>query len=123
MKRKGFGGSDIDEAVDWAKDNKLINDAVFARRYADSILLSKPVGPRWLQAKLRQKGVAPTLISAVLNDIFAPGREAELATQARDRWQRQHPGQADDPQRLYRFLLSRGFSQAVVSEVTSASAV
>jgi regulatory protein len=110
LKRKGFSAADIAKTLAWLKNNHLLNDALFARRYIESIVRSKPVGPRWLRHKLRAKGVATSVITSALAELLPPEREKELAQAAVARWQRTHPDTAQDPQRLMRFLMSRGFS-------------
>ncbi|MEK7556789.1 MAG: RecX family transcriptional regulator, partial [Patescibacteria group bacterium] len=94
---------------------------------------TKYVGPRYLRAKLKQKGVGEDIIREVLGETFSPpyeggvpaqgggrGREAALAKLAVDQWKRTHPQHAGDRQRLYRFLLARGFSIDLVTSLVAA---
>ncbi len=112
LKRKGFEQTDIATALSWLEQNKLINDTQFAERYIESITNSKPVGPMWLKAKLRQKGIAPDIISITLAKQYSLDRERQLAKEATTAFTRRSP----DPARLYRFLLARGFSSDVIKE-------
>lgn len=111
LARKGFSPGEINQAVGWLTDNNLLDDAKFARTYTESMLRVKPVGPRWLKAKLRQKGIASAIIAETLAEAFALIQEEELARQAAAR---HAPG---DKNRLYRFLLSRGFSNEVIERI------
>ncbi|HLD26001.1 MAG TPA: RecX family transcriptional regulator, partial [Candidatus Andersenbacteria bacterium] len=86
-----------------------------------------------LAAKLKQKGVGEAIIAAALEQAFPPGREAELARAAAAAWRRTHSpparggvrgggssaGRANHNQRLWRFLISRGFSTEVISTAVS----
>lgn len=119
LKRKGFAGAEIEQAVTWLYANKLLNDTEFVRKYAESILLYKPVGPRWLQAKLRQRGVAGPTIGSGLEKIYSQYPEDSLAAQAADSWRRMHPKRADDKAALWRFLASRGFSAESINKLLS----
>lgn len=112
LKRKGFEQTDIATALSWLEQNKLINDTQFAERYIESITNSKPVGPMWLKAKLRQKGIAPDIISITLAKQYSLDRERQLAKEATTAFTRR----SHDPARLYRFLLARGFSSDVIKE-------
>lgn len=116
LKKKGFTAPDIQTALGWLEQHKLVNDQQFAERYVDSLLRSKPVGPRWLHAKLREKGVEPSLIAATLAKLYSKELENHLAKQATAEWQRTHTTSANDPQKLFRFLISRGFSADVIQE-------
>ncbi len=110
LKRKKFSPQEIDRAINWLYGNKLLNDAAFTQRYIDSILLGKPVGPRWLTQKLREKRIDSSIIEDALAETFAEGKEEELARDAATRWRRSHPSKASDKQKLQNFLISRGFS-------------
>lgn len=110
MGAKRFTEQQITEVVVWLKQQKLLNDRVFARNYAESIVRVKAVGPRWLYSKLQQKGVSSDITKEIVSEVFATYNERELAAQAADRWRASHPKLAEDRQRLQRFLLSRGFS-------------
>lgn len=127
---------EIAKALQYLQEKKFLNDTRFARAYVESILRSKPVGPRYLRAKLRQKGVESGIINQAISQAFqADGdtpevsgsdssgvakrgseiREAELIQQAASQWKKLHPKHAQDRQRLYRFLLSRGFTNGAIN--------
>lgn len=112
LKKKGFEQVDIATALTWLEQHKLLNDQQFAKRYTESMLRSKPVGPMWLKAKLRQKGIAPDIISVTLAEHYSSDRERELAKEATAAFTQRSP----DPVRLYRFLLARGFSSDIIKE-------
>lgn len=115
LKRKRFGPTEVERAIKWLYEQKLLDDAAFTKRYIDSMLLGKPVGPRWLQQKLFAKGVDSSIIEDALTQTFTAGKEAELAQDAAERWRRSHPSKADDKQKLQNFLISRGFSFVCVA--------
>lgn len=108
LSRKGFTEEEVAKAVAFLQEQNLLDDTRFARAYAESILASKPVGPRYLRAKLKQKGVEESVIHEVVGEMGE--REHELARQAAEKWKRIHPKYAGDKRRLYRFLVSRGFT-------------
>lgn len=117
LKRKGFEQADITTALTWLEQHKLLNDTRFAERYVASLVRSKPVGPRWLQAKLREKGVAPDIVAAAMAKVYSKDLEYKLAKQAAEAFtRRSFNGGGTDPQKLFRFLISRGFSADVIKE-------
>lgn len=120
LARKGFTTDEIAKTLDFLQEKKLLDDARFAKAYAQSILRAKPVGPRYLSAKLKQKGVGEEIIRNAIDEAFSVSpvsRETELAHQAADQWRRLHPKYASDKQRLFRFLASRGFTQDAISAI------
>lgn len=110
LKRKGFTENQVTEAVTWLQEQKLLDDKKFARTFVENTLLYRAVGPRYLKLKLQQKGIAGPVLAAALQQAFPPGRESEVAKEAANAWRRAHPAHASDKNRLYRFLISRGFS-------------
>lgn len=130
LARKGFTTDEIAKTVDFLQEKKLLDDARFAQAYVESILRAKPVGPRYLSAKLKQKEIGESIIQKTLLQVFSPpyeggvpaegggrGREAILAEQAAAQWKRIHPKHAQDKQRLFRFLSSRGFTHDAISAI------
>ena len=124
MRRKRFSLSQIDDAVAKLKKLNLINDQKFAAMFVANTLLFKPVGPKYLSYKLKQKGITSSLIGTALAEAFPPGREAELARQAATVWRRTHYPKNTDrieikkhEQRLTRLLATRGFSFATIQSV------
>lgn len=129
LRRKKFTDSQIDPVITQLKEKRLLDDQRFATTYIENTVLFKPVGPRWLKMKLRSKRVADGLIEAALSEAFTGDRETQLLQQAAATWRRSHRPPASDSshnsrlhqQRLYRFLISRGFSSGKISDLLSRS--
>lgn len=115
LKKKGFGPDTINSVIAWLQDKRLLDDQKFTERYIVNTLQRKPVGPRWIVHKLKQKGIAPGVIEESLGAYLSVEHQEELARQAANSWRRQRPQYKDDKQRLQRFLLSRGFSFEAIS--------
>jgi len=115
LKRKKFAPAQIDTTINKLTKLGLINDQSFTATYINSTLNYKAVGPKWLAYKLKQKGIAQTIIDQAIADIFTDQKEHELAQQAADSWRRTHPRHTGDRQRLTRHLISRGFSYQTVN--------
>jgi SOS response regulatory protein OraA/RecX len=121
LRRKGFSPADIQETVDWLYDRQLLDDAAFAERYIAATLHIKPVGKRWLRAKLGQKGVPLPVVEQILEQQISFAKEKELAAAAALLWKKTHPAKADDKEKLMRFLVSRGFSYDAITECLSSA--
>lgn len=119
LARKKFSKLEIETTIVRLTKEDLLNDARFAQTYSESVLKSKAVGPRWLRAKLAQKGVPTAIVSAAMQAAFTENREAELLRQAAQRWQRQHSTSMAARIRLARFLASRGFSSELIQDYMS----
>lgn len=118
LRQKGFSDTTVVETIAWLFDQHLLNDEAFARAYVGQILAVKPVGRRWLEAKLRARGIARALIDHVVASAVPAERERMLLHEAASQWRAQHPAHLADRARLQRFLLSRGFSpEAVFGEL------
>jgi len=114
LARKKFSIDEINQTVINLKKANLLDDMQFALLYTTSTLNRKPVGPRFIEFKLKQKGINENIISQVISDTYADNREAELAQFAAEKWRRLHPKYATDKARLSRHLQSRGFSPSVI---------
>ena len=124
LAKKGFLPEQIDEGVNWLKSRKLLDDEAFAKRYVESTLRLKQVGPAWLILKLKEKHIAEHMIEPAVFGVLDPAKEEALAREAANRWRTSHkrkPAEVDDEyryrNRLQRFLVSRGFSFDVVQAV------
>jgi len=109
LKQKGISEEDIDETITWLMEKKLLDDTAFAQKRAESIFRTKLVGPRFIQAKLREAGIESEIIAESI-DVLADREEwGARAQKALERWQKVHTKHKDDKIRQIRFLISRGF--------------
>lgn len=115
LKRKGISQDDIDETIDWLVEKKLLNDTAFAQKRTESIFRTKLVGPRFIVSKLQEAKIAGGIIDEVVGNIAMPEEWDNRARKAIEQWQRAHVKHKDDKVRKTRFLVSRGFTNSVVS--------
>lgn len=98
------------------------------RRYADAwcrdCLLSKAVGRRYLEAKLREAGLATEVARQAAVDALDGPREEALALQAAaSAWRKQSGTGPRETARVVRFLVGRGFAPAIASRAARQSRV
>jgi len=109
LKNKKYTASQINNTINKLFTNNLLNDVAFAEQYITGTIRHKEVGPRWLQQKLKQRGVEDNIINEAIEDSLNKNKQLELIQQAITKWQNLYPKYAADRTRLTRFLLSRGF--------------
>jgi len=115
MKRKKFPPEVIGATVDFLKKKKFIDDEAFARAWMDS-RLKRAMGLRRVRNELKLKGVkAPVIeqsVAAVKEDY---SEDAVVADLIRHKLRALKPSDIQKTkQRIYAFLIRRGFSPDVI---------
>ena len=118
LKQKGFSEELSQDTVNFLKDKKFIDDRIFAKGWVSS-RLKRPFGLRRIKQELVQKG----LDKEVIEETFARAKEdydeggvvRELAERKFSKLKWIEPLKAR--QRVYAYLMRRGFSPDLVGEV------
>jgi len=98
----------VDEIIGRLKERGFINDAEYAVRFAEA--KQTKYGMRAIKSKLAGKGVA----SEHLDSLETPD-QTELARALAQKYMRSKPADRKTMQKLYRFLLSKGFNYDTIS--------
>lgn len=120
LRRRLLDEGYLEEAVAAVIAAMLEQDVHSDRRYADAwcrdCLLSRAVGRRYLEAKLRGAGLAPDVARTAAGDALSPREEDALALQAAtSAWRRQSGRGPRETARVVRFLVGRGFPPATAA--------
>jgi regulatory protein len=119
---EGLPAGAVAAVLDEAAAQGLHSDRQYAEAYCRDAVRSRLVGRAWLQAKLREKGIAGELASAVAAAQLTPDQELELACRAaRQRWRRERAADRLALARVQRFLAARGFPTAVCRQAALAA--
>jgi len=115
LKNKGFSKINIFRIVNWLKEKEFINDEEFALCWAQTKIKNRPLGRYKLIQDLKLKGINQIIINKVINKIFSEYNELSLAQNLVDRKiillkQKKIP---ICPDKIYHFLLRRGFPQEI----------
>ena len=115
LRKKGFSEPTADDAVGYFKGIDLINDRLFAQKWI-AWRLNKPFGIHRIRFELKEKGIAPELIKEELGQAMLEYREIDVAGRLAKHQALKH---RDIPrekvkQRVYGYLLRRGFNPAIV---------
>ncbi len=111
LKLKKFDMDAINETVQKLKGYGYLNDEYYATSLAKE--MSKSKGKRFIKNSLMQKGVQACKIEGVLQEI---DNEDETCFNVAQKWLRGkvQPLDLNGKQKLYRFLMARGFSHETV---------
>ena len=123
LKEKEFTPAEIEPALDRLTALGLLDDHAFARGFARSRLgAARGFGPRRVAAELGRKGVARTIVDAVLSELAADeggGDERSAAAAVAERRVRGMKNLAPEVilRRLYGFLVRRGFAMGIAADL------
>ena len=118
LKRKKFEEETIERVIAFLKEKEFVNDKEFARAWVES-KLRRPLGIRRIKQELQIKGIDKKTIEDVLARAKKGYNEDstvfKLAKRRLARLKGIEPRKVKT--RLYSYLLRRGFSPEVVSDV------
>jgi regulatory protein len=119
LERKRVGPGAIDAAVEQLCEAGLLDDARYARRFAEDKRELERWGRERIARDLRRRGVAPDLIEAAVADR---AREAELATAVLLLEQRfpTPPSSDRERNRAWGLLVRRGYTPEIAYDAVRA---
>lgn len=103
----------VDEIVARLKELGYINDERYAKNFTETKQIK--YGKKSIRQRLVQKGVDRQLVDAAVSEI---ADQTELARTLAERYMHNKQSDQKTLQKLYRFLLSKGFDYDIVSHVT-----
>jgi len=120
LKKKKFTRETINSVIEYFDKIELINDEEFASGWMKS-RLTKPLGLRRISFELKQKGITEEIIEQLKDNIKDSYNEYEVVSDlAKSKLNKLKNIELDRAKsRIYRYLLSRGFSIDVINEVVS----
>ncbi len=116
LKSKNYDLEAIDETLEKLKSYGYLNDEYYANISAKT--LSKTKGKKYIKNQLVSKGIAEDKINNVLSEIE---NEDEACFNVAQKWLKgkELPLDIKNKQKLYRFLLARGFGFDVIKSALS----
>lgn len=117
LKNKKFSETVIKGTVNFLKEKRFLDDAQFSRAWISS-RLKRPYGLRRIKQELRLKGVDREIIETqagnLSRDYSEPDIVEEIVIRKADNLKGLEPVKAR--QRLYSYLIRRGFTPEIVIE-------
>jgi len=118
--QKGFDSQVIERVLVFLNDRGYLNDLDYAQRLAMRLLENKKVGFARIEAILKERGIPPEFIAAVLSQLKENYSEIKTAFQIMERrFSNFEPQRATikERNRVIRFLQQRGFSWETIAQV------
>lgn len=117
LREKEIGETIIAEVLQRLQQERLIDDPLYAKQWAEQRIMNQRKGKLWIRQELREKGIDKSLISEALENI-SPEEELESALQTgRKKWNIIRGDVNDKRRKTGAFLMRRGFSGDLVRQV------
>lgn len=111
---KGYSFSVVEEAIEKLKEYGYLNDEYYAKTYAE--MLNKTKGKLYIKQQLKAKGINGEIIESLnLQD------DETACKEICQKWLKNKilPLEKKDKEKLFRFLLSRGFGYETINSVVN----
>lgn len=121
LERKGFGADTCERVLARIAELGYLDDADYARRYAESRFRSKGYGPQRIRQELRRRGIMGEIAEAALAELLEEVDPLDAAReQAAKRWNRlaSETDRRKRRKKLGDFLVRRGFGFDTIRQVT-----
>jgi len=119
LKEVGYEENIIDWVIVELKRLKLIDDERFAHNYAQTRMITRPMGKYFLQRELQKKGIEAELIEQTIEKVYQEKDQfsvaLELAQQRKKRYS--NIDEIKAKKRVSDFLIRRGFNWDIISQV------
>jgi len=116
LKQKGYEQSLVDLTIERLKNEKYIDDGMFAMQWTEHRIMYQSKGRNWVKQELQQKGVASENIQEAIASL---DEETELAYACKLA-AKKLPSLKGEPyerkRKLAAFLLRRGYTSSTVSQ-------
>ncbi len=121
---EGYADGPVDTVLDRFEAEGIHSDRRYAEAWCRDTVRARPVGRRYLEAKLREQGVDAGLAAATAAAALPPDAEHRAGHTAAHKWWRRQRGAVDVKAlaRGQRYLMGRGFPAAVAAEAVRAAA-
>lgn len=117
LEEKGWTKEVVHEVLQRLREEKLIDDAVYAQEWAQQRVKSRGKGKMWVRHELRQKGVEKPLIEEALGMVSEEEELTSAHELALKKWRSSSGDVQDRRRKTGSFLMRRGYSGSLVSRV------
>ncbi|NQX46252.1 RecX family transcriptional regulator [Paenibacillus tritici] len=117
LREKEIGETVIAEVLLRLEQERLLDDPLYAKQWAEQRITSQRKGKMWIRQELREKGIDKSLITEALDQI-TPEQELESALlTGRKKWNTIRGEVNDKRRKTGAFLMRRGFTGEMVRQV------
>lgn len=116
---KEFLPEEAEEAVEFLKEFKYINDTAYARSFISDLLKRKSMGKSRIIAELKKRGIPPEDIKTAVAEVFPEDDAQTMARDAATKKLRTVRHKSVDKQRsaIVSFLAQQGFAWDIIRKV------
>lgn len=121
LKKKGYRGEEIEEAMQKLEQLGLVDDLEFCKYWINYRCKYNPRSKKFLEAELKKKGVDEGIISEALSQV-PEFKEQDLVVKLTEHKLQLLKGVKDPitrKRRIYNYLARRGFSYAQIKQALS----
>ena len=120
LKKKKIPADIIEQTIRFLKEKEFIDDGIFAKLWLQS-RLRRQMGFKRIIRELKEKGINPDIIEEITRETRKDYSEEKIVSDlARERLRKlKNVDRGKAKQRLYGWLLRRGFSPEVVFDVVN----
>ncbi len=112
---RGYTPSVIAETINSLRSDRYIDDEIYARQEARRLAVSKRQGDRLIEAGLKKKGLASSLIEAALREVRKEFAEKESLSQFLAREREKNPRwDRARKRRMINRLLAKGYPPELI---------
>lgn len=113
---RGYADEEIEAAVERLLSKRYLDDEALCHDLAETFLRAHKYGYRYIRHKLRERGFSDALVAQSLGyEDEAREFEAAAAVVAK-----KYGAREAQPEKIYRFLLARGFSEHIAGKAARA---
>lgn len=116
LKRKNIHENVINRVIQYCNERNYLDDYTFAKAFTKDQLNLNKSGVFKIRSLLRTKGIAVEIIDLVVEELINRDEQLDLAAKLGKRKLRLLTKDTNKKQKIYRFLLQKGFSIEVVKE-------
>lgn len=116
LERKNIQQSEIRRVIQFCRAQGFIDDHKFAEVYARELVQINRYGIRKIWAKLKSKRIPNAIIQEVLNKTVSRDDQLGLAKQFALKKRQQLGDIANPREKVYRYLVQRGFTANIIHE-------
>ncbi|XID95053.1 regulatory protein RecX [Paenibacillaceae bacterium WGS1546] len=118
LKRKGYGREVVEACVERLKAHRMVDDAAFARRFAEQRATGQRKGRMLIRQELLQRGIDRKEAERALEELDGDAeRDAALAL-ARKKWPQAKGNDRERKLKVLAMLLRRGFPPQLARSAT-----
>ncbi len=118
LRERNYAKGTIEEVIKSLKKLRYLDDRLYAERWIQNKLRTRPIGRKLLKSRLRLKGIHPEIIEQALDKHYSDAIEIEKIAQLAEKQIRKYKHQDKNimKRKLFSFLTRRGFDSQESSE-------